>query len=180
MLAAKQEAYEESIRLKNQFRPLDEDEVEYLDSIQEAERAKEVAFKRETAEQLETFRKQREAAEQANLESSLEHDSSTQADVSRNAWTTKKKRKRDQGPGREEETKLKKISSHEDSTNVDISPKLNLAPLTQTTMKANLLDDMPVIKEDRARTLSVSPPTIPSQKSASVGLGLGAYSSDED
>ncbi|PYH46190.1 PSME3-interacting protein [Aspergillus saccharolyticus JOP 1030-1] len=65
---AKQEAFEEKIKLKNQFRSLDEDEVEFLDSILESTRAKEAAVKRETAEGLELFRRQREEAEKTLLE----------------------------------------------------------------------------------------------------------------
>ncbi|OJI90682.1 hypothetical protein ASPTUDRAFT_26201 [Aspergillus tubingensis CBS 134.48] len=65
---AKQEAFEEKIKLKNQFRSLDEDEVEFLDSIMESTRAKEAAVKKETAEQLELFRRQREEAEKTQLE----------------------------------------------------------------------------------------------------------------
>lgn len=63
LVAAKQEAFEESIRLKNQFRSLDEDEVEFLDSLLESTRAKEAALKQETAEQLEKFHRQRQEAE---------------------------------------------------------------------------------------------------------------------
>lgn len=65
---AKQEAFEEKIRLKNQFRALDEDEVEFLDSLLESTRAQEATIKKETAEQLEVFRRQREQAERALLE----------------------------------------------------------------------------------------------------------------
>ncbi|KAL4914181.1 N-terminal domain of NEFA-interacting nuclear protein NIP30-domain-containing protein [Aspergillus aurantiobrunneus] len=65
---AKQEAFEEKIKLKNQFRALDEDEVEFLDSIMESTRAQEDTVKKETAEQLELFRRQREEAEKAHLE----------------------------------------------------------------------------------------------------------------
>lgn len=65
---AKQEAFEEKMKLKNQFRALDEDEVEFLDSIMESTRAQEAAVKKETAEQLELFRRQREEAEKALLE----------------------------------------------------------------------------------------------------------------
>lgn len=67
---AKQEAFEEKIKLKNQFRSLDEDEVEFLDSIMESTRAQEAAVKKDTAEQLEVFRRQREEAEKALLEDS--------------------------------------------------------------------------------------------------------------
>ncbi|KOC11061.1 NEFA-interacting nuclear protein [Aspergillus flavus AF70] len=65
---AKQEAFEEKIKLKNQFRSLDEDEVEFLDSIMESTRAQEAAVKKETAEQLEAFRRHREEAEKVALE----------------------------------------------------------------------------------------------------------------
>ncbi|MCJ1312876.1 hypothetical protein MMC25_006552 [Agyrium rufum] len=61
--AAKQEAFEESIRLKNQFRSLDEDEVDFLDSVLESTRAKEEALKKETTERLDEFRRLREEAE---------------------------------------------------------------------------------------------------------------------
>ena len=64
-LAAKQEAFEESIRLKNQFRTLDDDEIEFLDSVLESTRAREEAVKKETTEQLDAFRRQQEEADKA-------------------------------------------------------------------------------------------------------------------
>lgn len=64
---AKQEQFEEKTRLKNQFRSLDEDEVDFLDSVLESTRAQEATIKRDTADQLEEFRKQREEAEKAHL-----------------------------------------------------------------------------------------------------------------
>lgn len=64
---AKQEAFEEKIKLKNQFRSLDEDEIDFLDSVLESTRAQEAAVKKDTADQLEVFRKQREEAEKVLL-----------------------------------------------------------------------------------------------------------------
>ncbi|TVY39278.1 hypothetical protein LOCC1_G004197 [Lachnellula occidentalis] len=61
--AAKQDAFEEANRLKNQFRALDEDEVEFLDSVLESTRADEDRVKRETAEGLALFRQQQEKAD---------------------------------------------------------------------------------------------------------------------
>jgi len=58
--AAKQEAFEEANRLKNQFRALDQDEVEFLDSVLESTRKEEDRVKRETAEGLALFRQQQE------------------------------------------------------------------------------------------------------------------------
>lgn len=61
--AAKQEAFEEANRLKNQFRALDEDEVEFLDSVLESTRAEEERVRKETAEGLALFRKQQDEAD---------------------------------------------------------------------------------------------------------------------
>ncbi|KAJ8610152.1 hypothetical protein MRB53_038759 [Persea americana] len=60
---AKQEAFEESIRLKNQFRTLDEDEADFLESVLASTRKKEAEERKETVEQLAVFRAQQEAAE---------------------------------------------------------------------------------------------------------------------
>lgn len=89
------------MRLKNQFRALDEDEVEFLDSLLESTRAKEAALKKETAEQLAAFRRQREEADRALLESSTtgEHPNSSggpsRSMVEEEQWTISgRKRKR--------------------------------------------------------------------------------------
>lgn len=62
-LAAKQEAFEESAKLKNQFRALNNDEVDFLDSALESTRAREEAIRKETREQLELFRRRQEQAD---------------------------------------------------------------------------------------------------------------------
>ncbi|KAI9821419.1 MAG: hypothetical protein M1826_000700 [Phylliscum demangeonii] len=72
--AAKQEAFEESIRIKNQFRALDEDEVEFLDSVLESTRAREAAVRQETTERLDIFRKRQEEADKALLLSAAGDD----------------------------------------------------------------------------------------------------------
>jgi hypothetical protein len=61
--ALKQDAFEESIRLKNQFRALNDDEADFLDTVLESQRAKELAVKKDTAEQLAAFRKLRDDAD---------------------------------------------------------------------------------------------------------------------
>lgn len=54
--AAKQAAFEEANKIKNQFRPLDDDEVEFLDGVRERRRAEEERLRRETEEGLRGFR----------------------------------------------------------------------------------------------------------------------------
>ncbi|KAI9849517.1 MAG: hypothetical protein M1837_004137 [Sclerophora amabilis] len=112
--AAKQEAFEESIRLKNQFRSLDEDEVEFLDSVLESTRAQEEAVKKETTEQLGIFRRQQEEADKARLADEPVTSSETGGglDDGEEQWvTTGRKRKK----GKEKEAlrgfKLRKSSS---------------------------------------------------------------------
>lgn len=57
--AAKQAAHDEALRLRNQFRALDEDEVEFLADVREAKRAEEERVRRETEEGLKAFREGR-------------------------------------------------------------------------------------------------------------------------
>ncbi|KAF2771763.1 hypothetical protein EJ03DRAFT_254416, partial [Teratosphaeria nubilosa] len=98
--AAKQEAFEEATKLRNQFQSLNEDEIEFLDSILESSRKEEAELKKDTKEQLEAFRKRQEEAEKA---AKLEEASPAQ-DVSEGAapWAVgpKKRKKGKEGlPG---------------------------------------------------------------------------------
>ncbi|KAK5140543.1 hypothetical protein LTR04_002952 [Oleoguttula sp. CCFEE 6159] len=189
--AAKQEAFEESIRLKNQFRSLDEDEVEFLDSVLESTRAQESAVKKETLEQLDLFRKQQEEAEKAALSDTKQQS----PPVKEEQWITSgKKRKK----GREKEprfgVKLRKSSS--------TAEKPSIAPPTAVTATAGsaAANSRPAKAEDIAKvsvseplkptSISKPPVTVSSPQAAStppktsvVGpatLGLGSCSSDED
>ena len=53
---AKQAALDEAHKFKNQFRALDEDEIEFLDGVKAAQRAEEQRVRRETEQGLEAFR----------------------------------------------------------------------------------------------------------------------------
>ncbi|KAL8921025.1 MAG: hypothetical protein Q9208_005916 [Pyrenodesmia sp. 3 TL-2023] len=193
--AAKQEAFEESIRLKNQFRTLDEDEVEFLDAVLESTRAKEDAVKRETTEQLEVFRRQQEEADKAALQ---EEDSGTVVigagspsapSPADSQWAINaRKRKR----AKENETipglKLRKTSSTSKEASSVSAKGLEASPgaasseqhrSKQTATEASHRNTSLTAAE---KTTS-STPTRPSPESAKpqVGtLGLGGYSSDED
>lgn len=59
--------HRQKLRLQNQIAALDEDDVEYHQSILESERAKEAAIRKETSEQLALFRKHQEEAEREAL-----------------------------------------------------------------------------------------------------------------
>ncbi|KAI1273200.1 N-terminal domain of NEFA-interacting nuclear protein NIP30-domain-containing protein [Xylaria sp. FL0933] len=60
--AAKQAAFEEQNRIRNQFRALDDDEIEFLHGVSDEKRAEEERVRRETEERLARFRKAQQAA----------------------------------------------------------------------------------------------------------------------
>lgn len=57
--AAKQAAFEEANKLKNQFRALDEDEIDFLDEVRAKKREEEAKMKKEVEEGLEKFKRAR-------------------------------------------------------------------------------------------------------------------------
>ncbi|KAL8799734.1 MAG: hypothetical protein Q9182_005677 [Xanthomendoza sp. 2 TL-2023] len=194
--AAKQEAFEESIRLKNQFRNLDEDEVEFLDSVLESTRAREDAVKKETAEQLKAFRRQQEEADKASLSgtttttepaafegtSSRPEASATDSHWAINARKRKRVRDKDAIPG----IKLRKSSSTSEKPTV---PKAGSAT-SFGSEEATIAQDFPCSASERPEEFpqsdhkaveSTQAPDFPGSSKPVVGaLGLAAYSSDED
>lgn len=93
--AAKQEAFEEATKVRNQFRPLDESEVAFLESVKQKQKAEAINVRKETEEQLAAFRKEREAAEEKarELEASQAAKEGS-AEAANETWTTTKKRRR--------------------------------------------------------------------------------------
>ncbi|RKF60998.1 putative nefa-interacting nuclear protein [Erysiphe neolycopersici] len=77
--AAKQEAFEEATRLRNQFRALDEDEVNFLDSVLEGTRAQEAKVKAETVQGIRLFRR-RQAEEDQKIRAEVIDSLSSVAD----------------------------------------------------------------------------------------------------
>ncbi|KGO75211.1 NEFA-interacting nuclear protein NIP30, N-terminal [Penicillium italicum] len=196
---AKQEAFEEKSRLKNQFRSLDEDEVEFLDSVLESTRAKEAAVKRETAEQLEAFRRQREEAEKALLLST----SSDVGTVKGEEWTAlARKRRHDKHrnsliPGKKRKASVTENAARKDTQNGKDSQNQAGAggsgtkKLDQGTSKP----DKATPASSATASESTNPTTQPKlvtntekgqvkpkspPKPPQVSLGLGGYSSDSE
>jgi hypothetical protein len=118
-LAAKQEAFEESIRLKNQFRALDEDEVEFLDSMLESTRAEEERVRRETAEGLETFRRQQEDADKRLLADAA-NTAVVNPDAAQEDWVAAGARKRKR-KAKEKEVLVKGVKLRTSSTSGSIA-----------------------------------------------------------
>jgi hypothetical protein len=174
--AAKQEAFEESTKLTNQFRSLDEDEIEFLDSVQERARAKELAEKKHTKEHLEEFRKQQEEAERVAKE--LDAAAAAPPTVSETWAVGSRKRKK----GKEKDgiggLKIRKTSTG------DKAKEAVYANTKDRAANSNRATPVTADKstEKSAEKVSDKPaaPTSPSPPVTAAGLGLGAYSSDEE
>ncbi|KAK5112817.1 hypothetical protein LTR85_011151 [Meristemomyces frigidus] len=177
--AAKQDAFEEASRLRNQFRSLDEDEVEFLDSVLESTRSKEAEVKKETFEQLEAFRKQREEAEKVAKQEEI-----PEAVAAPETWAVgPRKRKK----GRETEgiggIKIRRTSNAElkdEKAAQELKPvqdggsqatKQAAAPQVGSTTQGRIAAS----KRDAPPVAAAKPATSPR-----TALGLAAYSSDED
>ncbi|KAL1958571.1 hypothetical protein VTO42DRAFT_4168 [Malbranchea cinnamomea] len=190
--AAKQEAFEESIRLKNQFRALDEDEVEFLDSLLESTRAKEAALKKETAEQLEIFHRQRQEAERAALDGGgANNKARTGAGplTDEEQWSVagrkrRRAKEREAFPG----VKLRKSSSSEAKEkspgekpgDLDSSASKELKHHIESPASGTSHGGQDPEQQDPAPTVSPVNNASATRPPASSSLGLSAYDSDED
>lgn len=190
--------------MKNQFRNLDEDEIEFLDSVLESTRAREEAVKKETNEQLDLFRRQQEEADKALLDAA--GNDSTIAPVAAGSpqgeegqWAVNaRKRKRAKEKDVLKGVKLRKSSS----TNKQVaSPSTeNHSVPSIPNIKSNPSKAKPVPTEGQAtekdadakvdadpsrgkeRSLEYSSSTVNPTNGVlpGLGLGLGDYSSDEE
>ncbi|KKZ57990.1 hypothetical protein EMCG_05542 [[Emmonsia] crescens] len=205
--AAKQEAFEESIKLKNQFRSLDEDEVEFLDSVLESTRVQEAALKRETREQLEIFHRQRHEAEKVLVGTSAGDSKSAGAvsPLDEEQWTISGRKRRrakekDAFPG----VKLRKSSSVDvnsfTATKMPPEAASKESRLTSDSTETSKEIEKPEVPANPAKLVNPANPekteepeepattrtvfskvqggTVP--HAVSSALGLGAYSSDDD
>ena len=186
---AKQEAFEEKARLKNQFRALDEDEVDFLDSVLESTRAQEAAVKKETADQLEVFRKQREEAEKAMLGPT----SSEVTPAEEEEWTIlARKRRRDKGKDLLLPGKKRKASSAEGSAKPDTSkdekpsqgngptPGKTPAQSTNTTISSGITNPTVAGNAIQSSFTNKQPEVKAPIKPAAAPLGLVGYGTDSD
>lgn len=158
--------------MTNQFRSLDEDEIEFLDSVQEKARAKELAEKRATKEGLEEFRKQQEEAERA----AKEQDGAVSPPTVTESWTVgPRKRKK----GKEKEAigglKIRRTSTGDQAKKIEDTQKSHIAKAEDQEENPS-----PGLKKPLAQEQSDPKSPLTSPPPPAAGLGLGAYSSDED
>jgi hypothetical protein len=176
--AAKQDAFEEANRLKNQFRALDQDEVDFLDSVLESTRKEEDRVRRETAEGLELFRKQQEDADKkariGDEQSPVEISTATEEEQ----WAAgARKRKRTKEKEGLKGVKIRRSSSAVEAGSAS-SPDVKkrddgvkstaVSPGEQSKPQTTAASDAPASKSQTTATKS------------KAGLNLVDYGSDED
>ena len=183
LLAAKEEAFQESIKLKNQFRNLDEDEVEFLDSVLESTRKKEEEVKKETSEQLDLFRRQQEEKDKELLEGGEEVEGkagSPTAGESQSQWAVnarKRKRTKENDRAGLKGLKLRKSSSTGEAP-VGLSTSLPPGEVSNAsrteTGEGKYVESQGAssrttsTKERAAIEVSISPPPLPETKITKV------------
>ncbi|KAL3420795.1 hypothetical protein PVAG01_07240 [Phlyctema vagabunda] len=197
--AAKQDAFEEANRLKHQFRALDEDEAEFLDSVLERTRADEDRIKKETAEGLALFRRQQdEADKQARATEGLPEGVESPVAAEEQWVAGGRKRKRTKEKEVLKGVKIRRTSS---TTSQRITPtKANATPTSskQTSGLAAVVKSIPSSEQKgptenasatpQKQTIRESSTTNGTLKTdvkkdgppATSGLGLVAYGSDDD
>ena len=172
------------MRLRNQFRSLDDDEVDFLDSVLESTRAKEAEVKKQTSEQLDAFRRHQEEAGKA----ATQQDTSTVAETPE-TWTAgprKRKKGREVTIGgvklrrtstAEKESKTLNSEGRDTLEGQDGSPTPEKQEADQA-VKPLAGDSPETAATVKPAILQVSPPT--ASTPPATGLGLAAYSSDDD
>ncbi|KIW06916.1 uncharacterized protein PV09_02585 [Verruconis gallopava] len=175
--AAKQEAFEESLRLKTQAQFLNEEDAEYLESLSKNERAQKAASEKRAREQLEEFRKQQEVAERQALASSQFGT----LPIETEAWSISAKKRR---RGKEQDfikgVKLRKTStSHEKEAEAGSKAVVSKPG---SDMTAAAVPEKKELKDTKAPSQQGRGGSPAQENPAPIllGLGLSAYSSDED
>lgn len=169
---------------------MDEDEVEFLESVLESTRAKELAIQKETTEQLDLFRKQRE---QAGKASSTEQDKEI-IQLEEEQWVASG-RKRKKAPRKPvvKGVKRRKSSSaapdHPGNVVIEVGAKEEAVqrPGNAKEQDNSTAEDKVIVETaaayQAATASSTSAGSSPTAKAAMAGglaLGLSNYSSDED
>ncbi|CUS13896.1 unnamed protein product [Tuber aestivum] len=151
LVAKKQEEFEEKLKFKNQFKTLDEDDVDYLDSILKTEKAVEDARKEELESRLDDFRRQQSEADKSGGGDGGDQDTAL--------WASGKKRRRKEVASRTLGVKVRRRSSTTREKPLERDPgKERGGALAQES------------KEEEKRN---------GEKGAGI-MGLVAYGSDED
>ncbi|KAI1761550.1 hypothetical protein GGR53DRAFT_22886 [Hypoxylon sp. FL1150] len=173
--AAKQAAFEEQNQIRNQFRALDDDEIDFLDGVLDERRVEEERIKRETAERLASFR-------EAQKTVGVTEDAEDTNDGGAVAWGgVGKKRKRSEKEAKSIVKGVRRRTSESEKEVVDAAavPPPSLSNPTSKESEAKKVIDAgaKISAAERAAETAVAKP---SREKPKPKLGLVDYGSDED
>jgi hypothetical protein len=161
--------------LKNQFRALDDDEIDFLDSVLESTRREEERVRRETAEGLELFRRQQDEADRKARGGEGVEDAAPAAEEEQ--WVAGgRKRKRVKEKEGLKGVKVRRSSSGVGVGAVSPEGKKETGEVKSTTV---LQEEQVELKAKPADAPPASKP-LPAAPKTTIGLGLVDYGSDDD
>ncbi|OTA99821.1 hypothetical protein M426DRAFT_324807 [Hypoxylon sp. CI-4A] len=173
--AAKQAAFEDQNRIRNQFRALDDEEIDFLDGVRDERRVEEERMKRETEERLASFREaQKAAGTAADVPDAADDGVGGGGDDVAVAWTgAGKKRKRGEKEVKSivKGVKRKNSEPEKESHGAETSVESTATKKSTTTPASTGQDKSSVAETAQGKT------TVPNPKPT---LGLVDYGSDED
>lgn len=173
----KQAEFEEKARFKL-HNALDDDEADYLDSVLEKKRKEEASVRKETLEQLDLFRRQREEAERK----AMEEDSTEPTKGDSGQWAAvSRKRKKAQDSSLLKGVKLRKVSSAAEERKVIDKARDENEPAHKATINSpTMMTDKTARDSEPAAT--TKPPSVssPAKPLNALSLGLEYASSDDD
>lgn len=197
--AAKQAAFEEQNRIRNQFRALDDDEIEFLHGMSDEKRAEEERVRRETEEGLAAFRKAQLAAGGGGAgdvgDGSGSGDIEVEIEVEEWGHAAGRKRKREKerdkaglkgvrrriSMSKDEKRAAGEAKTSDDtasSTERAESGRAKLAPTKPTATPAEL--ESAATKKPSSAASAAPPRTVNVAVAQKPALGLVDYGSDED
>ncbi|KAM0343352.1 hypothetical protein ACHAPU_008673 [Fusarium lateritium] len=153
-VAAKQAEFEEQSKIRNQFRALDDDEIEFLDEIRANKRAEEERVKRETEEGLKAFRERQKGG--------TAQEGTADAQEVGESWDIGRKRKRN----KEKDAKgfRRKVDDTEEVG------KQNGKPVENSSRQV----------EEEQPKVATQPTAKPPEKKGLALVGYGSDSGDDD
>lgn len=156
--------------MKNQYRALDDDEAEFLDSVLEGTRKKEAEVQKDTLEQLDAFRRRQEEAERKAFEEEQRGDEGKEGEKkgeTHTQWVAAgSKRKKGHELLKGVKIRRKSEGAEEKTRLGDTKEKV-----LDTAQKA-----APTPQAVPVKPVPTSPPKI----SGSIALNLGYASSDDE
>ncbi|KAI0139973.1 hypothetical protein F4776DRAFT_662110 [Hypoxylon sp. NC0597] len=181
--AAKQAAFEEQNRIRNQFRALDDDEIEFLDGVRDERRVEEERVKRETEERLARFRQAQKAAGTSSTaaEDAGENRGEDEEPVTWRGPAKKKRKRSDKEVKSIVKGVKRRASEHEKEVEVSAAAAAETkAEEVKADKKTEALISDTNSKSSKTAEAAEPPVSKTAPENPKPKLGLVDYGSDED